>query len=155
MKSLRGVQERNQDPPRKNNIGKNYNINKINDLRDVYQFAKKEGIIAEEGKLWIAKEAWRIQELNKTNQFYFCHLFCVRFIPIEIFGDRQLRESKRCRFKKLNRVCNNNDSIENRSKWRQELQHGKRPSISIWCLEVTFCFHSNRCLASTTFQSES
>lgn len=34
------VQYWNQDCDEKNNIGRNYNINKINDLRDVYQFAK-------------------------------------------------------------------------------------------------------------------
>lgn len=31
----------NQDCVWKNNIGRNYNINKINDSRDVYQFTKK------------------------------------------------------------------------------------------------------------------
>ena len=36
-----GVLYQNQDCVGKNNIGRNYNINKINDLRDVYQFAKK------------------------------------------------------------------------------------------------------------------
>jgi hypothetical protein len=44
LKSFEGVQYQNQDCVGKNNIGRNYNINKINDLRDVYQFAKKKRV---------------------------------------------------------------------------------------------------------------
>lgn len=76
----------NQDCVCKNNIERNYvrNINKINDLRDVYQFAKKKNERKSWGRNKPMKLAWRISKRNKTNQFRFCHLFQKIYFDLDV-----------------------------------------------------------------------